>query len=499
VAPLLRVDSVSKSFGATQALSSVDLLLEPGEVHALIGENGAGKSTLMNVLYGALAPDHGSMQFRGAPYAPKDTIRARSLGVAMVHQEPFLCPDLTVRDNVLLGMEPKRLGLVDRRRAERTARAALELVASDDGETIALDRVASGLSPSERQRVALARALAPHNCRLLILDEPTSSLPLDDVERLFRVLARLRSNGLSVVYISHFLEEVRRIADRYTVLRDGHSVHSGAVSGTSDSELVRLMVGRDVEQMFQRSAHPPGEVVLSIENLAGGGGARRLRGASLQLSRGEVVGIAGLVGSGRSELLRAVFGLDPVARGQLRVKSVSGPRAPADRWSDGVGFTSEDRKREGLSERQSIAENLTLSHLSPYVRSGVLRPARLLDAAARLVREVGVRCQSATQPVGELSGGNQQKVALARLLHHQADLWLLDEPTRGIDVQSRAEVYAIVDRLAQSGAAILVVSSYLPELLGLCDRIHVMRKGVLGPSHDTKDTDQQRLLEEAIA
>lgn len=497
--PLLSIASVAKSFGATQALVDVSLSIGTGEVHALIGENGAGKSTLMNVLYGSVQPDRGHLRLAGDVYAPVNTSDARTKGVAMVHQEPMLCPDLDVRDNVLLGMEPTRFGLVDGQRANAAARAALDLVAPDGGDRIELDRLGASLSPSERQRVALARALAPRNCRLLILDEPTSSLTSDDVERLFAVLERLRSEGLSVVYISHFLEEVRRIANRFTVLRDGKSVASGEIAEVTDKELVRLMIGREVTQLFQRSPHPPGEAVLTVENLAGTANGGRLRDATLELRRGEVVGVAGLVGSGRTELLRSIFGLDPVVAGRVRVKSALGPNTPRERWRAGIGFTSEDRKGESLSARQSIAENLTLTKLHRHGRFGLVRPGSVLTAGGALIERLGIRCRGASQPVGNLSGGNQQKVALGRLLHHEADVWLLDEPTRGIDVQSRADVYALIDRLVLSGAAVLVVSSYLPELLGLCDRVHVMRRGRLGPSRDARTTEARALLEEAIA
>jgi ribose transport system ATP-binding protein len=501
VAPLLRIQGIEKRFGATCALAGVSFEVQCGEIHALLGENGAGKSTLMNILYGAVRPDTGTLELASLPYRPNGPSDARRHGVAMVHQEPLLCPDLTVHENLLLGNEPSRFGLLSKAEANRRVSAALIQVKSDDEpEAIAPDRLARTLSPSERQLVAIARALATENCRLLILDEPTSSLTEAEVRGLFRVLERLASNGLSVIYISHFLEEVRQVARRFTVLRDGQSITSGAVAETTNDELVQLMVGRTIAELFPTSKRTAGRVVLSLQDLAGGTkheGAR-LESAALELRAGEVLGIFGLVGSGRTELLRAIFGLDAVRRGEIRVKAHTGAASPAERWSQGVGFGSEDRKSEGLSEKQSLAENLTLTRLRGLGPFGLVFPWRMRAIAERFVRELRIRANDVGRPVGELSGGNQQKVALARLLYHQADVLLLDEPTRGIDVRSRAEVYAIINQLSQQGAAVLMVSSYLPELFGVCDRVQVMRRGRLGDARPVRELEAGRVLSEAI-
>ena len=481
----LSVRGLRKAFGGTTALDGVDLDITPGEVHALLGENGAGKSTLTKIVSGVLTADAGSVALDGTSWAPRSPSEARRGGVAIVHQEPAVCPHLTVAENVLLGHEPARYAVVDRRRLHGLARRALDLVAPHLEPTMRV----GDLGPADVQLVTLARALAEHECRLLILDEPTASLAAPEVERLFAVVERLAGSGIAILYISHFLEEVRRIAQRYTVLRDGKRVGSGAIAETTTARLVELMAGHAVEERLQGRARVPGEILLSARDLAGSKLPVR---ASFELRAGEVLGLAGLVGSGRSELLRALFGLDRVESGELRVAAVVGPASPARRLEHGVGFLSEDRKREGLAEELSVAENITLSKLPPLVW-----PERQRAAARRFIERLGIRTSGPGQPVRELSGGNQQKVALARLLHHDVRVALLDEPTRGIDVKSRADVYALIDELAASGKAVLVVSSHFPELLAICDRIAVMHRGVLGEPRDARALDERGLMREA--
>ena len=493
--PLLTVAGLSKAFGRTQALAEATLSVQPGQVHAVLGENGAGKSTLMKILAGAIRPDGGCMSLGGEPFAPAVPNEARARGVAIVYQEPQLCPDLSVAENVLLGVEPTRFGLVHRRVLEERAAAALDhLGRAAGGGAIAPASLVAELSPGDRQMVAIARALAQSDCRLLILDEPTSSLTSADVERLFAAVALLTKRGIAVLYISHFLEEVERIADRYTVLRDGQTVGSGEVGETAMSEVVRLMVGTEVSELYPHGAREPGEVVLELDDLAG---ARKPESASLTLRRGEVVGIAGLVGSGRTELLRAVFGLEPVRRGRVKVGAYVGAASPGRRLAQGVGMLSEDRKGEGLAASMTVADNLTLSKLQGLGPWTTVLPGRQRAAAQRWIDELSIRCQDAGQAVSDLSGGNQQKVALGRLLHHDVDLLLLDEPTRGIDVQSRAAIYRLVDELAGRGRAVLMVSSYLPELFGICDRIAVMRRGRLGEARPVTALDPHGVLVEA--
>jgi ribose transport system ATP-binding protein len=371
----------------------------------------------------------------------------------------------------------------------QAAAAALEQLGHPE---ISPDHPVRGLPVSAQQLVEIARALVVKS-RVLVLDEPTSSLAGEDVERLFALVDRLRAQGLAVVYISHFLEEVLRVADRYTVLRDGKSVGSGRVADVRASDLVSLMIGRALTELFPRSPRAPGAVLLEIKEL----GAARVDSASLALRRGEVLGIAGLVGAGRTELLRALFGLDPVRRGQIKVGAYLGPASPARRLAQGVGLLSEDRKAEGLAVGMSVADNVTLSRLQGLGPAGLVLSGRQAASVRRRISELGIRCRSPWQRVVELSGGNQQKVALARLLHHDVDALLLDEPTRGIDVGSKAQIYQLIDELAVRGKAVLLVSSYLPELLGVCDRVAVMCRGRLAPARAAGELTEHALLLEA--
>jgi ribose transport system ATP-binding protein len=486
--PRLAMHEVVKTFGNVRALDGVSFELRASEVHALVGENGAGKSTLMKVLSGVHRPDSGSMSLDRLPYAPRGPREARRLGVAMIYQELAIAPHLTVEANVLLGRERTTLGLIRRREHRRIVAEALDVLEHPD---IRPEAVAGGLSVGAQQLVEVARALVSE-ARVIVFDEPTSSLTERDALRLFEVIDRLRERGIGIVYISHFLEEVGRLADRYTVLRDGRSVGSGVMAGTEPSELIALMVGRALESMFPRVPHVPGEPVLELSGLAG----RVLpRGVDLTLRRGEILGIAGLVGAGRTELLRAVFGLEPVRSGRVVVAGVADAGAsPARRIDEGVGLLSEDRKAEGLALGRSIEDNLTYSSLDRYARLGWLNLRARRAAARRWLGALRIRSAGPGQEVGALSGGNQQKVALARLLHQEADVLLLDEPTRGIDVGSKAEIYRLIGELAARGKAVLMVSSYLPELLGVCDRLAVMARGMLSEARPVEEWDEHAIM-----
>jgi ribose transport system ATP-binding protein len=471
----LTMRAVHKRFGPTHALRGVDLRLRPGEVHALVGENGAGKSTLMKVLSGAVVADSGTMTLGGRPYQPRGPQDARRHGVSMVYQELTLAPHLDVEANVMLGLEESRWGFLRGRRHRRRVAEALGILQHPE---IRGDSPVSQLSTGARQLVEIARALLVE-ARVLVLDEPTSSLTQADARRLFDLIRRLKQRGVTVVYISHFLEEVEAIADRFTVLRDGQSVCTGRVSEFTREQIIEQMVGRSLTEQFPQVPHAIGEPVLEVKELAG---IELPRGVTFALHRGEVLGVAGIVGAGRTELLRAIFGLDPVRRGEVIVKSVPSPNAgPRERIDQGVGMLSEDRKQEGLALAQSIADNLTYSRLGPYSRFGWLSLKRRRRAVDEWLAKLSVRCAGPEQPVGELSGGNQQKVALGRLLHQEADVLLLDEPTRGVDIGSKAEIYRLIGTLAAQGKAVLFVSSYLPELLGTCDRLAVMARGRLSP------------------
>jgi ribose transport system ATP-binding protein len=486
------MQGVRKRFGPTHALKGVDLTLSKGEVLALIGENGAGKSTLMKVLSGAHQADEGEMFLDGVPYKPRDPLFARQAGVAMIYQELSIAPDLTVMENILLGVEPGTGPFVSWGQMRQRAIAALHEVGRND---ISPSARAGSLSVAEQQLIEIARSVAL-GARVLVLDEPTSSLTRRDIANLFAMLRRLRDSGLGIIYISHFLEEVREISSRFTVLRDGASVGSGITAQATNADIIRQMVGRDVADLYPRAKHVPAETVLDIAHLSSARG--KPRDASLTLRRGEVFGIAGLVGAGRTELLRNIFGLDPIASGQITVAVYHGPASPHRRWNQGVGMVSEDRKTEGLALGMSIADNITLSKMDGLGPVGLVMPGIQERAVRPLVEKLGIKCRTPRQPVGDLSGGNQQKVALARLLHHKCDILLLDEPTRGVDIGAKAQIYGLINELALSGRAVLMVSSYLPELMGVCDRIAVMSRGVLSPARDVADCTEHTLMAEAI-
>jgi ribose transport system ATP-binding protein len=479
------MEGVRKRFAATIALDGVDIAVESGQVLALVGENGAGKSTLMKILSGAYIADEGQIWLDGQPYRPRNPLDARRRGVAMIYQELAQAPHLSVMENIFLGIEPSRGPFMNWGEMRRKARAAMEQVGRGD---IPVETPIARLSVAERQLAEIARAVAV-GCRVLVLDEPTSSLTSRDVPNLFRLVRQLKQNGHAIVYISHFLEEVKEISDRFVVLRDGRSVGGGATAGASPKQIVAMMVGRTVEDLYPRSRRAPGATVLSLHGLAG---IVKPVDASLELHGGEVLGIAGLVGAGRTELVRALFGLAPVKSGQIRVGTYSGTASPARRWAQRVGMVSEDRKSEGLAVGLSIEENLTLASLP-----AIVRPAALREQSRRWLTRLAVRCRGPAQIIGQLSGGNQQKVAIARLLHHDVDVLLLDEPTRGIDVSSKAQIYQLIDELACAGKAVLIVSSYLPELLGVCDRVAVMCKGRLGAARPVADTNEHQIMLEA--
>ena len=484
--PRFQMRNITKRFGATVALDGVDFAVPPGEIHALIGENGAGKSTLMKVLSGALQADAGEMAVDGSPFAPANPLQARRQGVAMIYQELSLAPHLTVAENVLLGMEITQCGLLQKSEMHDIVQKAL---AELDHSDIAPQARVSRLTIAERQLVEITRALAVQ-CRVLVLDEPTSSLTRADAQRLFRVVRRLKARGLAIVYISHFLEEVKEIADRFTVLRDGQTVASGSVAETPIPDIVHFMVGRQIDDFFPRSGRTQGDPLLDLTELSG---EHLPQSASLTLHRGEVFGIAGLVGAGRTELLRALFGLEPIRKGKIKFAHHTGPATPAQRLAQGMGLLSEDRKDEGLVTSMTVAENLTLSRLP----RGLIFPEKLRAIADQWSSRLNIRTSGSEQPIAELSGGNQQKVALGRLLHHDVDCLLLDEPTRGIDIASKADIYRLIDQLATQGKAILLISSYLPELLGICDRIAVMYRGRLGPAHPIAQCNEHSLMLEA--
>ena len=490
----LALKGIHKSFGPTIALDGVDLDLRQGEVHALIGENGAGKSTLMNVIAGSLRPDRGTMEIYGQVYAPANPLDARTHGIALIHQELSLCPHLSVAENVLMGIESSSFGWLDRDKLITRTNEVLKTFHHAD---IRPERRVGDLSVAARQIVEISRAIAAQ-ARIILMDEPTSSLQREDVEHLFTLIRKLSSDGISVIYISHFLEEVRQISDRFTVLRDGRSVATGDIATTTDDELIAKMVGRAHQNLFPVRTPAPGDTILDVRNLAT---PPLLKNASFELRRGEILGIAGLMGSGRTPLLRTIFGLEPAESGTIEVNKKNLPNGrttPAMRLVEGLGYLSEDRKGDGLTLNQSLADNVTVTRFDSCSRWGWLDLSSQRKQAEKLVNALKIRARGVQQEVGSLSGGNQQKVIVARLLHQDADVLLLDEPTRGIDIGSKAQVYETIAACAAQNKAVLMVSSYLPELFGMCDRLAVMSRGYLSEVRPVDQWTPESVLQTAI-
>ncbi len=487
--PILRLDSVSKTFPGVRALDSVQFDVRPGEVHALLGENGAGKSTLIKIMSGVHEPDGGTVELDGKPVRlgrPQDAQRA---GIATIYQELLLFPELTVAENIFAGHAPRRRwGGIDWSLMRPRAR---EILASLDIHDLDVDRTVGALSVGNRQRVEIAKALS-QNARVLIMDEPTAALTEADVERLFAIVRLLKARGVGIVYISHRLVEVFELADRVTVLRDGRHVGTREVAETREDELITMMVGRALDALFPKTAAEIGPPVLEVRGLSG---RPQLRDIDLTLHRGEIVGLAGLVGAGRSELAQALFGITPPDAGEIlldgRPVRIAGPR---DAIRLGIAYVPEDRGQQGLVRPMRIRENASLAVLRRLAKGGFIDFPAEAELARSIIRQFGVRASGIEQAVGKLSGGNQQKVVLGKWLATKPRVLIMDEPTRGIDVGAKAEIHRLMSELAGQGLAILMISSELPEILGMSDRVLVMRQGRL-----VAEFPRARASQEAIA
>jgi len=478
--PLVRLSGIRKAFPGVVALGGADLTLLGGELHALVGENGAGKSTLIKVITGALRPDAGAVEL------------AEGAAVAAIYQEQSLVPAMSVLDNLWLGQERSRAGFVDRRAEVVRAAEVLSLLGADLDPATPVRR----LSIAQRQLVEIGRALL-RDARVLLLDEPTAALSPRESERLFSILTELRARGVGLLYVSHRLDEVFRLADRITVLRDGVTLGTWPAGGLTRRALIERMVGRPLEQEFPKVRAEPGEVLLEARRLSGG----RVRDVSFQARRGEVLGIAGLVGAGRTEMARLLFGADRRSGGEVLLRgrpiAISSPR---DAVAHGIALLTEDRKGEGLLLHRSARENFALPNLDRWSRAGWIRATEERSAFGRRVDELGIRLSGPEQPAAELSGGNQQKLLLARWLERDAEVVLLDEPTRGVDVGAKVELYLLMNRLAARGKAVVMISSELPEVLGMSDRILVMRDGgVAGEIADARAATQESVMAMAVA
>jgi ribose transport system ATP-binding protein len=490
--PILEMIVIDKAFAGVQALHGVNLTLHPGEILALLGENGAGKSTLMKVLSGAHTPDAGTIRIQGNEVRlpnPQAGIRA---GIAVIYQEFSLVPALSARANIFLGQESTRAGFV---RHDQERRQVADVFARL-GVTIDPETPCGRLSIAEQQTVEIARALV-RDARILVLDEPTAALSAHEVERLFAILRELKGRGIGIIYISHRLDETFLLADRIMVMRDGANVGDWAAGAVARAELIERMVGRPLQEEFPRRAVTVGEPRLVVERLSRG---RRVRDVSLQIRRGEVLGLAGLVGAGRTETARAIFGADRKDTGTITLDGkVLDIRSPRDAIRAGIGMLPEDRKAQGLVLPHAARVNFSLPNLETLSRAGFVGRRAEREAFARYVDELQIRLADANQVVRNLSGGNQQKIVLAKWLARHCEVFLFDEPTRGIDAGAKHEIYSLINRLAEQGRAILMISSELPELLGMADRILVMHEGrIAGEIHDVANAQQETILEIAM-
>ncbi|GGL12869.1 sugar ABC transporter ATP-binding protein [Deinococcus radiotolerans] len=486
-APILALHHASKAFGPVQALVDVSLELFGGEAHALLGENGAGKSTLVKILAGVHRADGGDLRVDGQPRTFHTPAEARDAGIAIIYQEPTLFPDLTVAENVLMGRQPLKGGRIDRHAMDAQVGAIL----TDLGVPLDPTRPVRGLSIADQQIVEIAKALS-FQARVLIMDEPTAALTGQETERLFRVVRTLRARGAAVLFITHRLEEAFAECQRFTIMRDGQWVSSGPTGTYTIDRVVRGMVGRDVSELYPKQAVTPGDVVLDVRNLTRRG---VFRNVSFQVRRGEIVGLAGLVGAGRSEVARAIFGIDPRDGGDVQVRGQPIPSgSTAAAMTAGIGLVPEDRRQQGLVMDMSIERNATLAIL-PQLRRGLLMDrAAEYQTASTWTSKLRLKAHRLTDPVSTLSGGNQQKVVLAKWLATGPAVLIVDEPTRGVDVGAKAEVHRTLAELAAEGLAVVMISSDLPEVLGMADRILVMREGELVGELSRTDATEETVM-----
>jgi rhamnose transport system ATP-binding protein len=493
VATLLELTGIQKAFAGVEALRGVSFDLQGEEVHALVGENGAGKTTLVKVITGAHAPDAGTITINGQLVTAIDPGQARELGIAAIYQQPALFPDLTVAENIAMALESAgRWRPIHWRQRRARARALLERV----GAAIDPETEVRRLSMPEQQLVEIARALGA-SARILIMEEPTASLSDREVDRLFRLIGDLKRQGAGIIYISHRLEELPRIADRVTALRDGFLVGTRPMNEVSRGELIRMMVGRELSAVFPKSLAKPGEIILEVRRI--GCKAAGIREVDLSVRAGEIMGLAGLVGAGRTKLARILFGLTPADTGLIQL--CGRPvviDSPARATSLGIAYVPEDRRRHGVILELPVAANTTLATLRDISRFGIINRRRERATAAGLIAQLGIKAPSLETPVKNLSGGNQQKVALARWLAASPRLLIVDEPTQGVDVGAKAEIHRLMCGLAASGLAILMISSDLPEILGMSDRIAVMHGGRIAAVLDRAEASQEMILELAL-
>jgi len=487
VSTLLEMRGITKRFPGVTALDRVDFELEKGEVHVLLGENGAGKSTLIKMLSGAYQPDEGEILVDGEKVEISSAMDAQALGISTIYQEFNLVPQLTVAENILLGRQPRRFGVVNRSKMRKDARELLERIKV----RVNADARVEDLGVAQRQMVEIAKALSL-DARILIMDEPTASLSGQEVGRLFEIIHGLQEDEVGVIFISHHLEEVTEIGDRVTVLRDGEYVDRVPAS-TDHSDFVRLMVGRDIEDQFPRRKPEIGDVLLEVKNLSQEG---VLEDISFELRAGEVVGIAGIVGAGRTELAEAIFGSEPADSGEVWVRGETlRPGHPREAKDRGIGFITEDRQGEGIVQPLSVSENLGLAALGDNSSLGLVNRRKQRQQAEKMIEDLNIRTPGPEQEIRYLSGGNQQKVVIGKWLLNNSKILIMDEPTRGIDVGAKVEIYELINDLTENGAGILMISSELPEVLGMSDRVLVMSQGHITGELLAEEATQENVME----
>jgi rhamnose transport system ATP-binding protein len=490
--PLIEARGVSKQFGGVEVLTDVDLDLHAGEIHALLGENGAGKSTFAKIIAGVHRPTRGTLKLNGHPIEVTSPIAAQKLGIALIHQEPVSFPDLSVAENIVMGRQGG--GLLSRvpwAQITANARRYLDML----GVTLDVMRPMRGLSIANQQMVEIARALAS-DAKLIIMDEPTAPLTPREVETLFVIARRLREEGRTIIFISHRLEEVRMLCDRVTIFRDGAHIATQTIDSISDDEIIKLMIGRTLTKYMRKHVATIGETALEVSHLTLPGA---FEDVSFTLRRGEIIGLGGLVGAGRTDVARALFGVEPATSGQIKINGkLAQIHKPSDAIDLGLAFVPEDRAGHGIFSTLSVEHNLTAAVPGKIAPGGVIKRGIERALSNKSVNDLSIRLASLRQPIVELSGGNQQKAILARWLLTEPDILILDEPTRGIDIGVKAEFYDMIGDLAEAGRAILLISSELPELLSLCDRILVMSEGRVTAEIPREEATQENIMQAAV-
>ena len=484
---ILEIKGVSKSFVGVKALQNVSFQVRKGDVHALLGENGAGKSTLMKILSGAYNKDCGQIFVNGKEAEIRNTKDSERLGIAIIYQELNLIPDITVAENIFLARQPKKHGLLDWKKMTEDAEEILDYM------DVAINprAIVSSLSVAQQQMVEIAKAISLHS-QLLIMDEPTSTLTEGETRKLFSVINNLKSKGISMIYISHRMEEIFEICDSYTVLRDGTFVHSGEIKEVDVNQIIEYMVGRSLASVYPEKKNKVGEVILEADHISNG---KEVKDVSFSLRKGEILGFAGLVGAGRTETLKAVFGADSGAKGEIKINGKPVQiRSPRDAIKLGIGFLPEGRKKEGLVVDLPVLDNTVMAKPEKAMEHGMFSAKKAKEICQKYIRELLIKTPSEMQKAKFLSGGNQQKVVLAKWLNCEPEIIVLDEPTRGIDVNAKMEIYNIIVKLAEEGKSIIMISSEMPELIGLCDRVIVMHEGCVTGELDRRTLSQQQIM-----